>query len=265
MYCPRLIAVGLSVLASIASIHDAHGQNLPESISFSISGRFRNGVEESFNSLLITDNTLTDGYASGADLHDVPAALATTGPVGSAFFQWGIPSAMEDYPHASALWFQPLTVTNAVPEQEFEIGYLYYRNGTIQSSTGASAADLRLTFTLPDKSTIVTNFTSSLINTPNTGTAAEMADVVSLDNHAAPLGFTDNKGHTYYLDLSFKVDDDTLNNSLANTTEFRAYEGTVSRAEMFGRFTIAPAQAVPEPATALLGLLGSLFFVRRKR
>ncbi len=266
MSAPRLLVAGISIIAAIASVREAHGQTLPGSMSFSVSGRFTNGVAESSNSLLVTDNNLTNGYNSEIDLHNAPATLANGGPAGSSVFQWGRASSGDTYPHASALWFEPLAVKNAEANQDFGIGYLYYRNGTIESSSGASAVDLTLTFTLPGQNTMVTSFTSNLINTPNTGTATQNADIVSLANRSAPLSYKDVSGTTYYLDLSFRVDADTLNNSLSNTTEFRAFEGTVSRAEIIGRFTTTPGVlAVPEASSLLLGALGSLFLLRRKR
>ena len=46
----------------------ASAQNLPGSLSFTVSGSFENGVGEGNNSILIADNNLTDGYAPGMDL-----------------------------------------------------------------------------------------------------------------------------------------------------------------------------------------------------
>lgn len=262
----RFLFICVGVIAAITSVREAKGQTLSGAPTFLVSGRFTNPVEEGSNSLLVRDNNLTNGYNSGADLTDAPAGLSSTGPAGAAFFQWGRASTSDTYSHPSALWFIPVDVTNAAPEQDFQIGYLYYRNGTIQSSTGASAVDMSFTFSFPsDGATMNTSFTSKLINTPNNGTAEQNADVVSLSNHFAPTGYKDSSGNAYYLELSFKMDADTLN-ALSTGTEFRAYEGTTSRAEIIGRFTTTPSVAVvPEPSSLLIGLLGTLPLISRRK
>ncbi len=262
----RFLFVCIGVIAAITSVREAKGQTLSGTPSFSVSGRFTNPVGESSNSVLVRDNNLTNGYNNGADTTDAPSGLATTGPAGAAFFQWGSASTGDAYAHPSAIWFIPVDVTNATPGQDFQIGYLYYRNGTIQSSTGASAVDFNFTFTFPsDGGTIGTSFTSNLINTPNNGTAEQNADIVSLANTFAPIGYKDDSGNPYYLELSFRMTADTLNSKSTNT-EFRVYEGSVGRAEIIGRFTTTPSIAVvPEPSSLLAGLLGLMPFISRRK
>jgi hypothetical protein len=260
-----------AVIGLVFAIVDSQAiaQTLPGSLSFSVSGAFGNGVNESSNSLIFTDNNLTNGYNSGMDLTDAPASLSTTGPTGSAAFQWGQPSTTSAYPHSSALWFEPIAVSNVTPGQYFDIGSLYFRNGTIKSNTGASAVDLSLTLNFSNSSgiaPITTVYTSDLINTPNTSDPIASADIVSLRNLGAPLNFTDASGNRYYLELTFKVDQNTLDGTLSTQDQFRVFEGGQGRADLLGRFTTTPgAMAVPEPSAALLGLLGSLAFFRRKR
>lgn len=262
----------LAVLGLIFAILDSQSgaQTLPGSLSFSVSGAFGNGVSESTsNSLLIADNNLTNGYQSGMDLQDAPATLNPTGPAGSAAFQWGQASTNAAYAHSSALWFEPLAATNVAAGEYFNIGYLYYRNGTIKNSTGASAVDLSLSLTFSNPSGIAplnVVFTNDLINSPNTSDPVASADVVSLRDLAAPLDFTDASGHRYYLELTFRVDQNTMDGTLSTPDEFRVFEGGQGRADLLGRFTTAPgAMAVPEPSTALLGVLGLLLLARRKR
>ncbi|WAC18162.1 choice-of-anchor K domain-containing protein [Luteolibacter sp. SL250] len=262
----RFLFICVGVIALVTSVREAKGQTISGNPSFLVSGRFTNPVEEGSNSLLVRDNNLSNGYNSGADTTDAPSGIATTGPAGAAFFQWGRASTSDTYAHPSALWFIPVDVTNAAPGKDFQIGYLYYRNGTIQSSTGASSVDMAFTFTFPsDGGTMNTSFTSNLVNTPNNGTAEQNADVVSLSNHFSPTGYKDSSGNAYYLELSFKMDADTLN-TLSTGTEFRAYEGGTSRAEIIGRFTTTPNVAmVPEPSTLLIGLLGALPLISRRK
>lgn len=263
----KLLIGALSLAAAIASLGNANSQTLPGSLSFTVAGRFQNAVAESSNSLLLIDNNLTNGYNNGFDLHDSPAALASGGPSGSAVFQWGTAATAEAYPHPSALWFEPIAVNNVAAEQIFHFGYLYYRNGTINAGTGASAVDLQLTFSVPNGGSLTTTYTSSLINTPNTGTPAEQADIVSLPHLTTPLSYTDSNGNTYHLELAFQIDDDTINNSLSKSTEFRVYEGSLGRAEMIGRITTTPGNlgAIPEPSALLLTAIFPVLSFRRQR
>ena len=242
-----------------------NAQNLPGSLSFSVSGAFENGVGQTSSSLLLADNNLTDGYSAGMDLQDAPAGLSAGGPVGSAAFQWGKASTSSSYPHSSALWFTPIMGINVGPDESFAIGSIFYRNGTINSGSGASAVDLALTLNFSSPSGIApisTVFTSDLINSPNTDDPVASADIVSLRNTSAPLDFTDAAGNRYFLELTFKVDQTTIDGTLSTQDEFRVFEGGQGRADLLGRFTTCP---IPEPSTALLSVLGALAFFRRKR
>ncbi|MBC8125730.1 MAG: choice-of-anchor K domain-containing protein [Gloeobacteraceae cyanobacterium ES-bin-144] len=243
----------------------ASAQSLPGTLSFSIDGSFTNGTAQTANSILITDNDLTNGYDAGFDLADAPSSVNLIGPEGSAAFQWGVASTTSNYPHTSALWFVPLSVANLSPEQSFDLGYLYYRNGTIKNNTGASAVDLALTvsFTQPlglDPISVV--FGSDLLNTPNTSDPINSADIVSLKNTAAPVNFTDAAGNSYFLELTFKVDQSTIDGTLSTPSQFRVFEGGQGSATLQGRFTTCP---IPEPSSAVLAALASLLFFRRKR
>ena len=255
---------------------EAHAQNLPGSLGFSIKGSFLNGTAESSTSILITDNDLTNGYSSGFDLKDAPTALNPTGPQGSAAFQWGVAPSSSNYStylHPSALWFQPLAVSNAAPEQSFELGHLFYRNGTIKPGSGANWVDISLAFafTQPlglDPLTVV--FGSELINSQNSYDPVSSADIVSLRDHVAALDFFDTYGNRYYMEVTFQVDQDTIDGTLSSQDEFRVFEGGQGSATLLGRFTTSPIGftgqlAVPEPSTALLGALGMFFLLRRRR
>lgn len=112
---------------------ETKGQVLPGTLSFSVSGSFENGVGQGTSSILITDNDLTNGYVPEIDLHDSPTALNPTGQVGSAAFQWGRAASWMPDAHSSALWFQPLDAVNVSANQSFNLGFLHYRNGTIQA------------------------------------------------------------------------------------------------------------------------------------
>lgn len=261
----------LTILGIIFAIFEinASAQNLPGSLSFTVAGSFGNGVAEGSNSILIADNNLTNGYAAGMDLTDAPVTLNPAGPAGSAAFQWGTAAGWSAYPHTSALWFEPLSGVNIAPNQYFNLGYLYYRNGTIQSGTGASSVDLALNLNFTNPSGITpatTSFTSDLVNSVNTSDPVASADTVSLRNPGSPLDFTDASGNRYYLELTFKVDQNTLDGTLSTPDQFRVFEGKQGRADLLGRFTTTPGvMAIPEPSSALLAVLGALALLRRKR
>jgi len=261
----------LAVLGLVPAILEtqASAQNLPGSLSFSVSGAFGNGVNETSNSLLYADNNLTNGYSPGMDLQDAPTNLNPTGSAGSAAFQWGQAASNVTYAHSSALRFSPIAATQISAGEYFDIGSLYYRNGTIKSGTGASSVDLSLNLNFTNPSGIApisVVFTNDLINTSNSGDQVASADIVSLRNLSAPLDFSDAAGNRYYLELTFKVDQTTIDGTLSTQEQFRVFEGGQGRADLLGRFTTTPISApVPEPSTALLGVLGALAFFRRKR
>jgi hypothetical protein len=250
----------------------AKAQVLPSSLSFSTSGAFMNGAAESSSSILIADNNLTDGHKAGFDLKDVPAALAPYGPAGSAAFQWGTGADWMPYPHPSAMWFQPLAANAVAPEKSFELGYLFYRNGTIESSSGATWVDIALTLAFSQPlgiDPVNAVFGQKLVNTLNSDDMVASADIVRLGNLAEPLDFSDTYGNRYYLELTFEIDQDTMDGTLSTQDEFRVFEGQSGRAVLLGRFTTTPigmnVNLIPEPSTALLGLIGMGFLLRRRR
>ncbi|MDP3851622.1 MAG: choice-of-anchor K domain-containing protein [Luteolibacter sp.] len=265
MKIPTTFVSLLAICGSMVAAPQAGAQTLPGSLGFSISGSFVNGTAQSSNSILITDNDLSNGYHSEFDTTDAPDALSTSGPAGSAAFQWGEAATWEAYPHSSALWFQPLDLGVIAPEESFELGHLFYRNGTIKSGTGATWVDIALTlsFSQPlglDPLSVV--FGTELINTLNSSDPIASADIVSLRELAAPVNFTDAAGNRYFLELTFQVDRETIDGTLSTQDEFRVFEGSQGSATLMGRFTTDP---IPEPSSMLLGLAGALLFLRRRR
>jgi hypothetical protein len=263
-----------TLLGLIGLSSEVDAQVLPGSLGFSIAGSFVNGTAQSSKSILLADNDLTNGYVSGFDLADAPASLNPSGAAGSAAFQWGEAATNSDYPHTSALWFQPIKSNNIAPEQSFELAYLYYRNGTIKTTTGATSVDIamQVSFTQPlGLDPVSAVFGSNLINSVNNNDPVASADIVSLADQAKPIAFTDSFGNQYYLELTFQVDQTTIDGTLSTEKEFRVFEGGQGRATLLGRFTtnpIGPAGdtlMVPEPSSALLGALGILVLMRRRR
>jgi hypothetical protein len=99
---------GAALLAASCCHGALHAQQLPTTLDFGVRGAFKNPVAEGVNSALVIENNLSGGYSSAFDLTDAPAALNPAGPIGSAAFQWGNAATWTDYPHPSALWFEPL-------------------------------------------------------------------------------------------------------------------------------------------------------------
>jgi len=105
-------------------------------------------------------------------------------------------------------------------------------------------------------------FTFSLINTVNGNDPVASADIVQINNFAAPLNFTDAAGNQYFLETTFKVDQSTIDNSLSTYDQFRVFEGSTGSATLVGRVTVSP---VPEPGSlALLVVAGLIIRCRRR-
>ena len=235
-----------------------------QTLQFSLEGNFSNPVKESSKSVSRIDNDLTNGYAAGIDTYLAPSLV---NPEGAAAFEWGKRASHAPFPHTSGLLFDPSVTVSAVADQEFVFGSLWYRNGTILDKTGMQSVDLTLEFDFAPALGVTPNPQSltyglSLVNTLNTKDAIASADIVRLNNTLAPLNFSDAQGTQYFLEVGFRVDATTLNNTLSTPTEFRVLEGGNGRADLVGRFTTAP---IPEPSSAMLVGLAAMGLLRRSR
>ena len=256
---PRVVVVAGCLLSA-----SLNAQTLPftNPTSITVQGAFKNASGESASSALIIDNQLDDGYAAGSDLYFAPDTLLPTASLGNAFFQWGTASSPED--HSSALWFQRLYSSNVGPETVFNLGYLYFRNGTIDSGSGVSDFDLEFALARPSISLpynlnpIYTTYGASILDTPDTGTTAANADAVVLQDRFFKTNYVDAEGNPYYIKIAFA--NATGDGSLATPGVFSVTEGNAGRATVTGVFT-----TVPEPSAAVLGALGSAFLLRRRR
>lgn len=261
--CLPVVIFGLSGSAALIA------QQLPSHLTFTSSGSFANPVLQGSSSAYLIDNDLTNGYEQGFDTTGVPSGIYPVGPAGSAAFQWGTASTSASFPFTSSLAFVPASISGAAPETSFNIATLYYRNGTINSGSGATAIDIGMQLAFPQPSgmsPINVNFTADLINTPNSSDQIASADIVSLRNMSAPVDFTDRSGNRYFLELTFQVDQATIDGTLSSAKEFRVFEGGGGTASLLGRFTTTPVSPVPEPSAAvLLGFAGMLLAYRRKR
>lgn len=235
-------------------------QSLP--LDFTVEGSFSNPVPVSRRSVSRIDNDLTNGFARGIDTFLAPSIV---NPEGAAAFEWGRRASFAPFPHTSGLLFDPNLAVSALPEQEFVFGSLWYRNGTILDRTGAQAVDLTLNFDFDPSLGIApqtVTYGLTLVNTLNVKDPVASADIVQLNNGFAPLNFTDALGNQFFLEVGFRVDPATLNNTLSSPSQFRVLEGGTGRADLVGRFTAVP---IPEPGSAALVGLAALGLLRRQR
>jgi len=227
-----------------------------------VSSSFTNPVAEPPNSTTfanVIDNNLLNGVAS------VLTPIPFTATAGASAFSWGTASSNNTL--TSALWFRPGSLSNVPLETSFEIGRLFYRNGTIVSGTGASQVDLSmaLTFTTPQLQNPIQMISSTLmmLNTPNGNDPIASADIVEIGSPASLLTFTDPANRQYYLELTFQVDQNATDGSLSDQDTFRVFEGQTGQAVLMGRVTVEP---IPEPGGAvLIAAAGMAILLRRRR
>lgn len=252
----------LSAVVALALTTSLATQSNAQNLGFTVEGSFSNPVKESSKSVSRIDNDLTNGYAPGIDTYLAPSLV---NPEGAAAFEWGKKASHSPFPHTSGLLFDPNMKITAVPQGEFVFGSLWYRNGTILDKTGMQSVDLTLDFDFEPALGIApqsVTYGLTLVNTLNTKDAIASADIVQLNNSLAPLNFTDTLGTQYFLEVGFRVDPTTLNNTLSTPTQFRVLEGGNGRADLVGRFTATP---IPEPGSAMLVGLAALGLLRRSR
>lgn len=253
--------ITLTVIFGIGSV--AHGQAIGSGtlLNGSISSIFTDPISESpgNNSFVYSiDNNLLNGVP--AVLNPIPF----TAVAGASAFSWGTAVSHDD--DTSALWFHPGNFSDLALETSFEIGRLYYRNGTIASGTGASQVDLSLLLTFSSplliNPTQAINSTLMMINTLNSSNSTTSADIVKLGSPTNPLNFTDAENRNYFLELTFQVDQNATDGSLSDFDKFRVFEGETGQAVMVGRVTVAP---VPEPGGALLIAAAGMVLLLRRR
>ena len=180
--------------------------------------------------------------------------LVTTG-VGTSSFTTGTGPSSLDYTGSA------FDVNENI---SFIFGNLDYHNGGNIAGTTATGVELSvsLNFTAPTVMTESFNFDLGLVNTPNTGTPAENADIISFDNSAA-FNFFSYGGTDYTLEfLGFGL---LTGSGFTLQNNFHVLEDADANVQLVGRITSTPS-AVPVPAAlfmfapALLGFFG----LRRK-
>ncbi|EMR12497.1 hypothetical protein MPL1_09932 [Methylophaga lonarensis MPL] len=142
-------------------------------------------------------------------------------------------------------------------DQQFQVGSMYFYNGTIYDGTGVSAADFILTFDFaaPNIFQETFSYNFSLENTFNSD--GETVTILT----TAPEYFYSFAGNHYYFELlGFSYDGQVLDTVFAKELE----DKTVT---LLGQFTSIPSE-VPLPAAVWLfgsGLMGFMAFRRRAK
>jgi hypothetical protein len=141
--------------------------------------------------------------------------------------------------------------------------------GTILSGTEAYSVDLRtsLAFTNPFGLTKNLDFDFNLSKTPNTGSATQNADSVSLSSPLPTTIFTIDG-----VDYSLKMGFGSLKRGLfSQVNEFTVVEGGKASAKLVGIITASKPQSVPDSgstlalmAMAIVGVGGVRQFLARK-
>jgi len=153
-------------------------------------------------------------------------------------------------------------------DQPFQIGTLEYHNGSVFNGTAVTGVTLDLALNLegiPGIPDIINTFyefeLQSVLNI--TGTEVGDADFVFFPEPTAPVGFFDDEGNEYLLNLSFG---EVTGPGFSEVDQFFVYEEEIATAELIGVVTIDPNLRLPEPNAALLvSLLGCVQLARRRR
>jgi len=239
----------------------AHNQAIDSGslLNGSVSSSFSNPISEppgDSSFVYSIDNNLPNGVP--ALLNPIPF----TAVAGAPAFSWGVVAGRSD--DTSALWSRSGGFSNVTLAAPFELGRLYYRNGTINSGTGASQVDLSLLLIF--SSPLLTNPTQTIcsnrmmINTLDTSDSIASAEILMLGSPASLLTFTDHDDRNCLLELSFQDDQNATDGSLSDFDKFRAFEGEIGQAVMIGGVTLAP---IPEPSGALLIVAAGMALLHR--
>ena len=179
------------------------------------------------------------------------ASPVTTG-IGTSSITFGKADAANATPNA--LKFTGASFSDIASETPFDVGSLYYLNGSTVGGTTLESVglDLSLSFTVPSLGLEKFEFPLSITTTPNNGNQAESADYITLPA-ASSTTFTVGPD-TYTLKLSFGQF--TGGGYLDSDGTFRVYEGDSATAPVEGIIT-TDLRGVPDNGSTLLLLGGA--------
>ncbi|MFT5276451.1 MAG: hypothetical protein ACI97K_001360 [Glaciecola sp.] len=183
--------------------------------------------------------------------------MVTSG-VGTSSFTWG--TGVDSPPSGLDCVGQSFDTNTGV---FFDVGEITYFNGAINAGTGADSVDLSLSLAFTDPVGISENFIYllSLVNTPNTGTAQEQADIVQFPVVLPTQSF--NIGGLLYT-LALEVGEVTEGGFSTQTT-FSVLEGESATATLRGKVTIAQVPVTGSLALLVIGLAGVGWTRRRTK
>jgi hypothetical protein len=162
--------------------------------------------------------------------------------VDTNYFQWGVGY----YSPQSALYFSGTNFTGVSTDQYFDLGDLYYFNGTAWAGTQAYSVDLRtsLAFTAPSGITQDFDFNFGLINTLNTADPWASADSILLSANFPTTSFA-VEGIDYTLTVGFGS---ATGSGYSEINEFYVLEDGSASAKLVGKIT---GKSVPDTGSTL--------------
>jgi prepilin-type N-terminal cleavage/methylation domain-containing protein len=157
---------------------------------------------------------------------------------GGTFFSHGNPTIdlngeIIDAGEANTLKFDAGTFSGVNSGASFKIGDLFYHNGTTFNDSHATAVELSVRINLSNPNQNI-DFTLklNLVNTENSGDAAESADYVQISNLVQDIALTID-GVNYGLNLEFGGTDSF---GFSTSNEFHVYEGATGKGTINGKF-----------------------------
>ncbi|NTW53916.1 MAG: autotransporter domain-containing protein [Chlorobaculum sp.] len=136
------------------------------------------------------------GSTSGVFENPAPGSAVVSGS-GTSHFTWGSGEP-------SSLTFAGTTF-DTMPNTRFKLGTLSFHNGVIDSNSGADSVHLKVSLSFDNVPEKNFNYDSlfTLINTPNTGSAEDNADYVTLGGYSYTFHIYESS--TASADLYFKI------------------------------------------------------------
>jgi hypothetical protein len=203
------------------------------------------------------------GSSSGTFANPLGDSGLVDSGVGTNTFTWGDPDGFGV--GANSVSFAGNAAVASPFNTPFKVGTLTYFNGTTTLGTNATSVDLNaeLDLTSPVVTSVTFPFTLAITTTPNTGSAADNADILSLTNLYTSQNFVVGADTYTLLLLGFENVD--ITQGFVDAAGFHVYEGATGTADLEAEIVLA--SQVPEPlsVTLLLTIAGGLFVAKRRR
>jgi hypothetical protein len=192
-----------------------------------------------------------DGTSSGIFVNPTgPSGMSVSG-VGTYDFRWGVPFNS----FQSRLVFGGTSFAGIAPDEFFNLGTLWYINGTAWGGTEADTVDLRanLAFTSPVALTEDFDFNFNLVNTSNFGTPT--ADSVFLTSlFPATIFNVDGIDYTLQIGFGSVTGGSPVGSGFSDVDEFFVQEDSWASAQLVGLIKTVntpPPPSVPDTGSTL--------------